>query len=252
MTGFETVPDQLWQFGLIFMRVGGAAGFLPGFSERFLPVRIRLAIAFSISLLVQVLGFAPVSFGVGHLTISVLIGEITVGVILGLVLRVFLIAIQIAGSIAAQSTSLAQIYGGQSAEPLPAIGHLLMLGALALIMMSGYPVLLIKYLGQFYTLVPIGQLFPAETMLTWGISLAATVFQLGFTLAAPFIIASVIYNLTIGLINKAMPQMMVAFVGAPFITFLSLVLLVLTVPVILAVWRSRFFDFMLAPGGVAG
>ena len=46
----------------------------------------------------------------------------------------------------------------------------------------------------------------------------AASFALALSLAAPFVIASLLYNVALGVINKAMPQLMVAFVGAPAIT----------------------------------
>ena len=49
--------------------------------------------------------------------------------------------------------------------------------------------------------------------------------RLAFTLAAPFVLVSVLYNLTLGVINRAMPQLMVVFVGAPVITGLGLAVL---------------------------
>lgn len=251
MIGFGLVSEVPWHFGLIFMRIGGAVSFLPGFGERFLPMRVRLAAGFSISYLVLALGLAPLPAASVQFSLGAMIVELCVGVALGIALRMFLFAVQIAGSIAAQSTSLAQIYGGQAVEPLPAIGHLLTLGALALIMMSGYTIQLLACLGEFYDFVPLGTLIPADGFLEWSLSLVATTFKLGFILAAPFMLSSVLYNLAIGLINKAMPQMMVAFVGAPFITFLSLVLLALTVPVMLSVWRTEFFSFLLFPTQVS-
>ncbi|MFC3118840.1 flagellar biosynthetic protein FliR [Jhaorihella thermophila] len=43
----------------------------------------------------------------------------------------------------------------------------------------------------------------------------ATFSRLPFSLSAPFVIASLLYNLTLGAINRAMPQLMVTLVGAP-------------------------------------
>ncbi|MEL7116600.1 MAG: flagellar biosynthetic protein FliR [Pseudomonadota bacterium] len=75
-------------------------------------------------------------------------------------------------------------------------------------------------------------------------------FAFAFTLAAPFVIASFIYNLAIGVINKAMPQLMVAFVGAPAITAGGLVLLALSMPTALSVWNESLRSFLAAPFGV--
>jgi flagellar biosynthesis protein FliR len=69
------------------------------------------------------------------------------------------------------------------------------------------------------------------------------------SLAAPFLIASLLYNLALGVINKAMPQLMVAFVGAPAITWGGLVLLLVTTPFVLPVWFTAFQAALLTPLG---
>jgi len=75
------------------------------------------------------------------------------------------------------------------------------------------------------------------------------VFSLAFSLAAPFLIASVLYNLALGVINKAMPQLMVAFVGAPAITLGGLVILLLTTPFILPAWMRLMQATLASPMG---
>ena len=75
----------------------------------------------------------------------------------------------------------------------------------------------------------------------------AACFSLAFALAAPFVILSALYNLTLGFINKAMPQLMVAFVGAPVITLGSVALLLLTAPVMLSVWLGAVQSFFGHP-----
>jgi flagellar biosynthetic protein FliR len=52
----------------------------------------------------------------------------------------------------------------------------------------------------------------------------------------PFAIAALIYNVALGVINRAMPQLMVAFVGAPALTAGGLLLLYAAAPVMLSVW----------------
>jgi len=60
---------------------------------------------------------------------------------------------------------------------------------------------------------------------------------------------SVLYNLALGVINKAMPQLMVAFVGAPVITLGAILLLFLAAPTMLGVWLSSLDHFMANPFG---
>ena len=77
-------------------------------------------------------------------------------------------------------------------------------------------------------------------------------FSLAFLLAAPFVIASVIYNLALGVINRAMPQLMVAFVGAPVITLGGIVLLFLASPLMLSVWNDALMTFFNNPMDLPG
>ena len=83
-----------------------------------------------------------------------------------------------------------------------------------------------------------------------GLRAVSHVFALGFTLAAPFVIASLVYNVTLGVINRAMPQLMVAFVGAPVITFGALVMLFAASPALLSVWLDAMGAFFANPAAL--
>jgi flagellar biosynthetic protein FliR len=96
-------------------------------------------------------------------------------------------------------------------------------------------------------MVPIGNVIPAELVTRAGVAEVARCFALGFTLAAPFVIASLVYNVTLGVINKAMPQLMVAFVGAPAITAGGLIILTLAAPLMLSLWIEAMGQFMMNP-----
>jgi flagellar biosynthetic protein FliR len=66
-------------------------------------------------------------------------------------------------------------------------------------------------------------------------------------LSAPFVLVSLIYNVAMGIINKAMPQLMVAFVGAPAITAGGMILLFVSLPFLLPIWMARFDAVLAAP-----
>jgi len=80
------------------------------------------------------------------------------------------------------------------------------------------------------------------------VSQVASGFRLAFALAAPFYILSLLYNLTLGVINRAMPQLMVAFVGAPVITAGALILLTVSIPLMVGRWQDTFFTFLQTMG----
>jgi flagellar biosynthetic protein FliR len=66
-------------------------------------------------------------------------------------------------------------------------------------------------------------------------------------IAMPFVIASLLYNVALGVINRAMPQLMVSLVGAPALSLGGLVLLALVSPLALSIWLAAMNGFIAAP-----
>ena len=235
---------------IVFLRVGAAMALLPAFGERSVPVRVRLGITIAFTLIVAPSVSGDTSALVKAGNVSFVYTETIAGLVIGAVVRFLVMSLQIAGSIAAQSTSLSQIFGGATADPQPAIGHVFLIAGLALAVFTGLHIRLAEFLILSYEVFPAGQLPQADIWVDWGISRAAHAFSLAFALAAPFVIASLIYNVALGVINRAMPQLMVAFVGAPAITAGGLILLTLTAPFLLSVWIEALNTFLSSPYGV--
>lgn len=233
---------------LVFLRVGAMMALLPAFGEMMVPVRVKLAIAICFSMVVGPAA-APLILGLpieGQSIFVLGMIEVLIGLVLGLALRMFVFALQVAGTVAAQSTSLSQLFGGQAIDPQPAIGVILVLAGLALLTMFGFHTRVALMLVETYGLVPPGFSYPAGALAEWAVAAVSQAFRLAVVLAMPFVLASLLYNLALGVINRAMPQLMVAFVGAPAITFGALFLLAVSAPFILSIWvellNSRLSD----------
>lgn len=240
---------MLWHGFVVFLRVGALVAWLPGFGETSVPVRIKLGLALAFTMPVAA-AVAPFSEGPDLPELATLVlTETLAGTLLGLSLRLFVLGLSTAGSIAAQSTSLAQIFASAGSDPQPAMAHVLVIAGLALAMMTGLHVKAVSFVILSYDLFPPARLPDASVVSVWGTGLVSRVFALAFTLAAPFVIVSVLYNLALGAINRAMPQLMVAFVGAPVITLGGLSLLMLLSPLILQVWLTAIDAFLIAPHG---
>ncbi|MBA84285.1 flagellar biosynthetic protein FliR [Thalassobius sp. S69A] len=241
--------EWLWHGFLVFLRVGAIIWLVPGFGEQSVPVRVKLALAIASTMVLAPLipPFGGAGFNISSLAIF-LMTETVAGLLFGIGLRLFVMALQTAGTIAAQSTSLSQILGN-TAEPMPAIGHVLLIGGLALAMLSGVHVKFLAYTLHSYDLIAPGTVPDGAALSEWGLRQIADAFALAFRLSAPFIVVSLLYNLTLGAINRAMPQLMVAFVGAPAITAAGMVLLALLSPSILIAWRAAMEAFLLNPAG---
>ncbi|WP_085310799.1 flagellar biosynthetic protein FliR [Planktotalea arctica] len=241
---------SLWEplvFGFLAMlfRVSALVAMLPALGEASIPARIKLGLAICMTMVIYpIIPLPDVQAIEGAERYGLLLSEIGVGLWFGLLLRVFVFCLQTAGSIAAQSTSLSQILGTAGVEPLPAMGHVITMAGLTLALTLGLHVSAAQYLIGSYALFPMGDFPDLGALAETGVAQIAWGFKLAFTLAAPFIILSLLYNLTLGVINRAMPQLMVAFVGAPVITAGALFLLAIAIPSMLGTWVDALFGFL--------
>ncbi len=244
LTGLS--EQMIWIAFVVFLRVGAVMALLPAFGEQVIPTRVRLALGIVFTMVVAPAVTAEVTPLIGNLALP-LLSEVVAGLLLGIGLRLFVLALQMAGTIIAQATSLAQLFGGAGAEPQPAVGHMLTMAGLALAVMAGLHVRVAEALIGSYDYFPAGTLPLAADVADWGVKQISQAFATGFILAAPFLAGSLIYNVALGVINRAMPQLMVAFVGAPALTLGGLVLMAIVVPLALSIWMQGFQTFLASP-----
>lgn len=245
----DTAAQALLAGFIVFLRVGAAAAVLPAFGEQVVPQRVRLGLALGATVIVAPAvapEVAPLA-GEGRVVGPFVATEVLIGLAIGLCLRLFVLALQVAGTIAAQSTSLSQIFGGMGGEPMPAMSQLLVLAGLALAVMAGLHVRVVELLVTSYQILPPGRWPSGAAVSGWGLGAVARVFALAFAIAMPFVIAALVYNLALGVINRAMPQLMVSFVGAPALTLGGLALLALAAPSGLAVWSDTLSAWLDDP-----
>lgn len=237
--------DMLWAALLVFLRIGAAMALLPAFGEQSVPQRLRLVLALAFTAIV-----APAAGPLPDPETGILLPcmvEVLVGLALGISLRLFILALQIAAAIAAQATSLSQLFGGVGPEPQPAIANLLVMAGLALAVASGLHVHVAQLLILSYQMLPAGSVPGSDDMAQWGVARVAHAFALGFALAAPFTIASLLYNIALGVINRAMPALMVSFIGAPALALGGIALMAIVTPLILVIWQQSFQAFLAQP-----
>lgn len=229
-----------WATALAFVRIGAMVALMPGLGDSAVPQRIKLAMAVAFSLIVAPLLADRIAVSGPEPSFLALGGEAIAGLILGIGMRLFITALQTSAAMIAQATTLSQLFAGVAPEPQPAIGNLLIVAGIALAMTAGLHVRAAQLVLTSYDILPAGVHYSAASAADWGLSLISRTFSLAFSLAAPFVIASLIYNLALGAINRAMPTLMVSMVGAPALTLGGLALLAVATPVLLAVWLDAF------------
>jgi len=236
---------------LVFTRVGAIATLLPGFGEQHIPMRVRLLVALSFTAIV----WPAVSNAIPAVTLAEMpleiLTEAAIGLLIAIAIRLMVLALQLAGSIAAQSVSISQIAGsGATPDPMPAIGNLLTMTGITLILASGLHIKVAMAIIDSYRIFPAGALPSGGDAATWGVARVSASFALALTLASPFLVASFAYNAGLGAINRAMPSLMVAFIGAPLITAVAILLLLLSAPLLLTVWGAAMDAVLANPAGM--
>lgn len=236
-----------WAAALAFVRIGAVVALMPGLGESAVPQRVKLALVVAFTLVVAPILAEHLATGDLQPSFRALGGEALAGLILGVGMRLFLMALQTAAAIIAQATTLSQLVAGVAPEPQPAIGNLFMITGIALALVAGLHVRAAELVLLSYDLLPAGAYPSAAEAADWGLGLIGRTFSLAFSLAAPFVIASMIYNLALGAINRAMPMLMVSMVGAPALTLGALAMLAVAAPVLLAAWLEAFNTYLAQP-----
>ena len=238
---FTTVPLGDWaaMFVLVIARLSPVVILLPGIGEQVVPVRIRLQLLIGIAFIFTASGFVePVSFYPFGNYLGLLLGEALFGILLGISLRLAIWALAIAGSVIAQAIGLSQILGvAMENESHALTSNLLTMAGAAILLSANFHVYAVASFIDLYREVPPGQITDFDYAFV-----AANFFQafnFAILLAWPFIAVNLLYNICLGFINKALPQLMVAFVGAPFMVGAGIFLLTVAMASLLLAWQSR-------------
>lgn len=229
---------------LIYCRVQACLLALPGFSIRVVSVRVRVAIAMSLTPLLA--ENVSLMAQVGDLPeLSMLVAaEIVTGLVLGSLVRLFAFAIDIAASAIAATASLSQLVGAANEFSPHPIGNFMHLAGLALLMALGYPLLVCDLLRESLALRPVGGWPVIADILPTALGLIQRSFVLAMLLSAPFILGGFLFQALSGMISKVMPALPVMFIAAPGAILLALLALVVLTPSILSVWAQAVLDVM--------
>ncbi len=196
---------------------------MPGIASMRVPVRIRLFIVISVTLALsplltlQLIGLANPNQP-STLLVSIM-SETLKGILIGTIGRLFLAAVEFAGSAIASFAGFSALPGApvEGTEPVPALTSLLMLCATLFMFVLDLHWMVLHTLVDSYQVLPADHLFEAQPSLIALSDKFLETTMLAGRMAAPFIIFSVLINLAMGLTNKLTPQIPVFFVSIPFI-----------------------------------
>lgn len=230
---------------LTFMRLSAVIFLLPGISASYVPTQYKLCFAIVMSVTIYpIMQIQTARLDDSFQSIWVLaLKEVITGLLIGLTIRVGVFALQISGTIIAQSSSIAQIFGGSvSNDAQSTVSNILTISGIALLMASGFLDQFAAFMLQSYDWQPLNMAISPVNFLNalrWSITEG---YALAFRIATPFLALSLFYNITLGTVNRAMPQLLVSFVGAPGIIAASIGLLAISLQPMLQVWLDATIE----------
>ena len=237
------LPVLAATFMLVFARVGAMVMLLPGLGESNIPVRIKLAVAVLLTLVILPLHRQAYQIDMQSAAplVVMMIHELIVGIVLGATARVTLSALQVGGAVIAQQMGLGFV---TSVDPTQGqqgvlIGNFLTMLGVTLLFATDSHYLVIAALNDSYAVFSPGDLMPSGDIAALASRAFTAAFRLGMQLSAPFLVFGLVFNIGLGVLARLMPQMQVYFVGVP----LSMLAGFLIFSLVLVAMMSTFLNY---------
>lgn len=221
----------LYAFFCVFVRTSALMLSSPIFGAQSTPLMVRvmttLGLSGAIASVVQPrIGPLPSSMGelVTHIS-----GEILVGLLIGYFITMALQAGAIGGALMDIQTGLSS---GQTLNPISGVSSTLlsqfkfMLGVVVFLSLNGHH-LLLEAMVNSYGVVP-----NIESIRQGLMGLISAIFNIGLKIALPTVGVGIIVDSTLGLLNRAVPQMQAFQIGMPVKILLGLITIAVGLPAI--------------------
>ena len=225
------ITPLLWPF----LRALALLGSLPVFSQRAVPMRVKVGLAGFIALAAQpsLPQFAVVPLDSPE-ALAAVAQQVLVGVTLGFAVRVVFAAVEMGGELIGLQMGLnfAGFFDPATASQGTASGRFFGTLVAFLFVLGNGHLMLIQALVRSFDLFQVGdpplaflqQLQPQR----WG----AEVFMLGLWIALPLVGMLLFVNLVLGVISRVAPQISVFSVGFPITLAVGLIGMLLTLPLL--------------------
>ena len=170
-----------------------------------------------------------------------------IGVLIGLLARLYILALQFIGAAIAMLIG----YGGMSGpgiedgEPQAALGAIISFSALLLLFIFDFHHEIIRALVASYEVAPLDVLFNPQSALVDVADTLSESFLVVLRLGSPFVAYSLLVNLTIGFVNKLVPQIPVYFISLPFVIAAGLVIFYFAIGTMLSLFADGFVDITI-------
>lgn len=218
-----------------FVRIGACLMVAPVFGARYVPRRLRLALALAISVLIApTLPRADLPGLLSGASVAITAQQLLIGIAIGFTLQLVFDALALSGQVLANSMGLGFAF---NIDPLrgvstPALGQLyVILGTLTFLSLNGHLALLQLLVDSFRGL-PVGvdgfDRDALQVLANWG----DLVFSGALRIALPGVTALLVVNLAFGVVSRAAPSLNLFAVGLPVTLVMGLAIVLYGLPML--------------------
>jgi flagellar biosynthetic protein FliR len=215
----------------------------PGWGEAAAPATMRLAAAVLVTaaLAPALAGTVPTPPASIANAIPLIATEILVGLLLGGGARLLMSALQVAGATAGIASGLgfAQQVDPMANQPAAIFSGFFALMGVVLVMAAGLHRVMIEAAADSYVVFPPGSFPRIGDASTFIIDAVANSFRLGIQIAAPILIFSLIFNMSLGLVSRLIPQIQIFLIAMPLSVLLGVAVIALGLGGGLMVWLDE-------------
>lgn len=215
----------------------------PGWGEQAAPANLRLAAAILVTAALAPALTGSVPPPPANITgaIPLIATEIVIGLMLGGAARLLMSALQVAGATAGIASGLgfAQQVDPVASQPAAIFSGFFSLMGVVLVMAAGLHRIMIQAAADSYALFPPGTFPPIGDASMFVIDAVSNAFRLGIQIAAPVLVFSLIFNMSLGLVSRLIPQIQVFLIAMPLSVLLGVAVIALGLGGGMMVWLDE-------------
>ncbi|QOL20432.1 flagellar biosynthetic protein FliR [Candidatus Bodocaedibacter vickermanii] len=231
----QILLNEFWPIMVISARMIGLFSWMPGFGDLHIPFRMRMMIAVGVATAFALTLKVP-SYPVNSFYMSaMLISEYLTGTFLGFTLKLFLSALETAGTIMSQSIGLsnALVPNLVDHDQTSILTSFFTLSGVTFIFVFDLHHLILWGVYNSYELIPIGTLNILQDKALLITHTVNDAFAYALKFSMPFFIFGNIIYIGMGILNKLIPQIQVFFLSMPIQILVGLIILMFSVGFIL-------------------
>ena len=232
MITYNIALDQFELFILILMRMASFVFAAPFFNTANTPKRLRVGLAFFLSIIVYTLHpDMNVEYNGLIEYAGLVVIESVVGILLGAMASFCVQIIQFAGKLVDMDIgiSMAQIMDPTTKVQVGIMGNFYYYMLMLLLIVSGLHQYLVAAIIETYNVIPIGGVKFGMSVYTTVLNFMSDYFVIGFRIELPIFAATLLLNCILAIIARVAPQMNMFVVGMQLKIFVGIFVILFTI-----------------------